>query len=568
MEQYLKQAREYRKSEPLKAIAELDKIDINSVADREFLVKVYQEYISIFIESGQMDLISQKLEGLEPLISDDNALISYYNKVQGIMHVERGEYLESITYFQGALSYAQKSKEPRLIFNETNNIGALYWKLKKYDKALEYLGNALAIANEHGFPKGDLLMNLLSTYAELGRLEESIKAGRECEDFFRQSGNMVKLTSCYANLGNAFSLQGELELSTEYYQKTLEAAKAVNLVERYTDVIFMIARNKRLQGEYEESLKYLQKAWDNDVQNEKPSEMEKIYREYSQVYEKIGRFEDAYQNLVKADAIKDDLIIENTRRNNELIEAQMEMEQKLNEKEQLLLLYARQAEMGQMIEAIAHHWRQPLNALSIILDSIYDAWEFKELDSESLHTKVASGKEIIYSMHNTIRDFRSFFEAEQVQDIFNVREVIETSVRFTQYRFRDLNIKLEYSVKNNCLLKGSSNQLLQVILIILNNASDAYHDKEIPAALVSIFQYVENEQTIIRITDNAGGISPEAMKNIFKSGFSTKKHREGAGIGLYLAKTIIELKFQGTIEVKNENNGAVFTMNIPLRKGN
>jgi C4-dicarboxylate-specific signal transduction histidine kinase len=321
-----------------------------------------------------------------------------------------------------------------------------------------------------------------------------------------------------------------------------------------------------LQGRNEESLQYLQTAYEYAERYQNLAGQEKILRETAKVYEELKRYQEAYNSLLQVTIILEKVMEEKTKTSIARYEARLEMEKKLNEKEQLLLLYARQAEMGQMIAAIAHQWRQPLNVLSLILDSIYDAWEFKELDSRSLHDKVASGKEMIASMNTTINEFREFFRAEQLQDAFEIKDVIEQAVRFTDYRFSDHQIKLEYSIKDKCHLRGSSNQLLQVILIILNNAFDAFQDKEVQNPLVTISEKMEDGMSVICISDNAGGIPAEAMQHIFKANYSTKKNADGTGIGLYLAKMIIELKFKGSITAMNNDGGANFTIQIAEEK--
>jgi len=564
MENYLEKAKEYRTSSPEKAIAELDKINTDKITDISFLVSVYHEYISNYVACGKIDNASDILEKLEPLVQEDEKLQAYCKRIKGVILVEKGKFFESISYFKDVLNIAYKSNDQLRIYNETINIGVLFWKLKKHEKALEYLEKALEIAENNDFPKTDLLLNLSSTYGQLNRLEDSIRVGMICEQEILKTANMIRLPACYINLGSAYSQTGKHEKAIEYYQKTFEAAKASKLSHLFSQANYMIAQNMRDTGETEKALGYLKVAYDYAVEFENLREQETIFREYSQIYSKLGLYEQAYENLVKADELSKQILDDKTAISIARNEAYVEMEQQLNEKEQLLMLYARQAEMGQMIAAIAHQWRQPLNSLSIIFDSIFDAWEFKELTDDSLQMKIASGKEVIYSMSSTINDFRSFFEPKQFEDVFQIKEIIEKSVRFTNYRFRQYNIKQEYTIKSDCELKGSSNQLLQVLLIILNNAFDAFQGKDIEAHCVSILQKVEKGNCIISIADNAGGIPKNSLKKIFTSNYSTKKSSEGTGIGLYLAKMIVELKFNGNIAVMNKDNGAVFTMKIPI----
>lgn len=70
----------------------------------------------------------------------------------------------------------------------------------------------------------------------------------------------------------------------------------------------------------------------------------------------------------------------------------------------------------------------------------------------------------------------------------------------------------------------------------------------------------------IMISDNAGGINPEVIKNIFLPYYTTKTQSIGAGIGLSLSKTIIEDHCGGFIDVESENSCTTFTIKLPLQE--
>jgi signal transduction histidine kinase len=69
--------------------------------------------------------------------------------------------------------------------------------------------------------------------------------------------------------------------------------------------------------------------------------------------------------------------------------------------------------------------------------------------------------------------------------------------------------------------------------------------------------------SLIEIEDSAGGIQAEVIDKIFDQYFSTKDSADGTGLGLDLSKTIIEQKCRGSIEVKNGELGARFTLTVP-----
>ena len=120
---------------------------------------------------------------------------------------------------------------------------------------------------------------------------------------------------------------------------------------------------------------------------------------------------------------------------------------------------------------------------------------------------------------------------------------------------------------------GDPNQLLHAIINILNNAKDALKiASNVSEKLVFIFSINENENNIIiTIKDNAGGIEEDIVDKIFEPYFTTKHQTQGTGLGLYMTHQIIE-KMGGSISVQNENfefegsvcYGAKFIISLPL----
>ena len=113
---------------------------------------------------------------------------------------------------------------------------------------------------------------------------------------------------------------------------------------------------------------------------------------------------------------------------------------------------------------------------------------------------------------------------------------------------------------------------MQIIINILNNSRDALLSNKIENKMIFIDAYAKNEEIIIKIKDNAGGINNAIITRIFEPYFTTKKEHEGVGIGLYMVEEIIEKELNGKILVKNveyeyQNNilkGAEFSIRLTL----
>lgn len=231
---------------------------------------------------------------------------------------------------------------------------------------------------------------------------------------------------------------------------------------------------------------------------------------------------------------------------------------KNREKDALLFKQSKQAAMGEMIGNIAHQWRQPLNAVGLIIQNIQEAYEYKELDDNYLRSKVNKAMDLIKYMSQTIDDFRNFFKSEKEKQKFNVKNAVLKAMSFIDASFKNNNILINASLPDDINIVGYPSEYNQVILIILNNAKDVFIERNIQNPQIDIFLCQKKERTELIIKDNAGGINNEVLDKIFEPYFTTKEQGKGTGIGLYMSKTIIEQNMNGQLIAQNNNGGAEF----------
>lgn len=232
------------------------------------------------------------------------------------------------------------------------------------------------------------------------------------------------------------------------------------------------------------------------------------------------------------------------------------------EKDHLMIQQGRQAAMGEMIGNIAHQWRQPLNALGLLIQDILHAHTYGELNGDYLSRSVRDGMEIIKHMSRTIDDFRNFFRPGKEKEFFLLRGPLEKAISYVEASFRDNHISITLDAKDVGEIKGYANEYAQVVLNILNNAKDALIEREIADPRVEIRVFSEEGKSVVTITDNAGGINEDIMEKIFEPYFTTKEQGRGTGIGLYMSKTIIEKNMMGKLSVRNTGDGAEFRIEV------
>ena len=238
-----------------------------------------------------------------------------------------------------------------------------------------------------------------------------------------------------------------------------------------------------------------------------------------------------------------------------------------NKKQQLLMLQQnRLAQMGEMISMIAHQWRQPLNHLSLINQTLYHQYINHKLNDEKVEAFKKKSNITIQQMSSTIDDFRNFFSPEKSKTIFCVNDVITHVLDIVSPMLKHKFIKVIFKNEAEYYAYGFPNELGQSILNIVYNAQDALNEKEITDKYIEILLFRNADTIILSIHDNAGGVPEEIIEKVFNPYFSTKSNKNGTGLGLYISKIIIEEHMNGKLLISNKKNGACFKIYLPTSK--
>jgi len=254
--------------------------------------------------------------------------------------------------------------------------------------------------------------------------------------------------------------------------------------------------------------------------------------------------------------------------NKHLSEMVKEETDKRIEKEKLLIQQSKMAVMGEMIGAIAHQWRQPLNSLGMTVQDVEMAYKFGELDEKYLANYKSEAMRIIQTMSSTIDDFKNFFSANKKQEDFYIEDAINDVLKMLSAQFKINNVEILFTINeaNKHMYTCYKNELKQVLLNILANAKDALFEKKPEQPYIKIDIAHAVDALTISVEDSAGGIPHEIVDKIFEPYFTTKAADKGTGIGLYMSKEIIENSLNGKIYIENASKGARFTIKLPIEK--
>ena len=253
--------------------------------------------------------------------------------------------------------------------------------------------------------------------------------------------------------------------------------------------------------------------------------------------------------------------------NKHLEERVQEETQKNLEKDRLLFAQSRLAEMGEMMSAIAHQWKQPLNSLSALISRTYLRYQMNNnsIDKESMDYCFENANLQIQDMSETINNFMNFFKPDKEKEIFNLYDRVRKTVKLIKPMLNSNDIKLEIDIDKSIYIEGYPNEFSQIILNMINNAKDIFLERKIKERKIKIYTSEEKNNIHIYVEDTAGGIPEDIKDRIFEPYFTTRKN-QGTGLGLYISKLIIENYMNGQLSVENTDKGARFEIKLPKVK--
>lgn len=251
--------------------------------------------------------------------------------------------------------------------------------------------------------------------------------------------------------------------------------------------------------------------------------------------------------------------------NYDVISQDITSKKNLESQQNILIEQSKSAAMGEMISMIAHQWRQPLQAVSILIQklSITKALEGK-IEDDLLEEVVENITSQLDYMSKTIDDFRDYFKPNKKKQKVFINDVINSAVEFLEYMFKLDQIEIEIKTQSTEKLNLFLNEIVQVFINIFKNSRDAMLEKNTKNRKIFISSICDKDNIYIEIEDNAGGIPPQNLHKIFEPYFSTKTNKNGTGLGLYMCKSIIEEHCKGKISAQNTDNGAKFTILLPI----
>ncbi|SFV63404.1 histidine kinase [hydrothermal vent metagenome] len=413
---------------------------------------------------------------------------------------EKAKYIESFI----DIIYEQETNSSKPL--PTKSILKFIDSIKKYDSGFIFIFREDGIVIKH--PCAETLINLVQTNNEKTILSRLIQASKD-KKFINYRG-----TNCIDD--NFIN-----KIGIVYHIKTTDLYIVISKNEK--DILYSIEQKKRvweekLDDELRENIKLL-------------FILSLISIFFSIVFSKI------INNLIKG------------------------YEKEIKDSNEIMFSQSRLAQAGELLSMISHQWRQPISKIASITSNMrFKIMMGKELEINHLDKKLNEVEEHTEFLSETIDDFREFYRPKKHKELEYILPLIYKALGFLEGQIHKKSINIQKEFDKDIEIFIYRNELIQVIINIVQNAIDFSKDK----ASIKIQTEIKEDEYIITITDNAGGIKEEYIDKIFDAHFSTKTSKESTnlGLGLYVSKVIIEKHFNGKLEVTSIDNSSTFTIRL------
>ena len=238
--------------------------------------------------------------------------------------------------------------------------------------------------------------------------------------------------------------------------------------------------------------------------------------------------------------------------------------------------------MSDMIISIAHYWRQPLNALGIAVQDIYDAYIHDELSESYLKASVDKSMRHIDFMSNIIDSFQSIIDAENdnvletihipallrealitIKDILDLSNVTCTINGVDYLKYADITT-IDLIIESE---PAALRQIVTKIVITANHLIQAHQKMCIDEnfkGCIKIKLYTTNNNIIIQVSHNGIQLTDNEITHFFEPYYALGENRfSSEGLGLFFTKMLVEQHINGKLFIKKDGELSIFQLELP-----
>ncbi len=515
-------------------------------------------------------------------IGSQEGLAKVYSLI-GVVYDDQNQYEKALEYHGKALEMSVLARDSLRMATSANNIGAVYYRMEQYDQSIQYFQQAMDIRMRLKDLRGvaETMSNIGAVYrikGDFGRaadfVNESLKIKKDIND---QNGQITSLQQ----LAGLYYDRQMYEQAEPYYLQALQIALDLDIRKRQMEIYHRLYDIKESQGYHQQALEYYKKyvAVSDTMQNEETAarlaELEAQYETAKKEQEIVrlqqdNRIKTIFRNLFGFSALGFVLLAVfiyrffsyRNRKNQELLRTQRELAKQLQETDQM---------KSRFFANISHEFRTPL---TLILDPI-DELLARNTDRRSqdyLYIMQRNAKRL-QQLINQFLDL-SKLEAGKL-DLRASPSNVVAFLRGLTMAFHSLaerrGVELHFSAgEDDILLFFDHDKLEKVFTNLISNAIKFTGSRGKVTVEIKKLESSDGSSIQILVKDTGIGIPKAHLPYIFDWFYQVNNAGnnpiEGTGVGLALAKELVELH-KGTIGVESEQGeGTTFRILLPLGK--
>ncbi|HET6418901.1 MAG TPA: HAMP domain-containing sensor histidine kinase [Geobacteraceae bacterium] len=234
--------------------------------------------------------------------------------------------------------------------------------------------------------------------------------------------------------------------------------------------------------------------------------------------------------------------------------------------ERFLLQESCLAVMEELVGNIAHQWRQPLNIIGLTVQKLQFDFERKDVDESYINEMVNEVLDTVKHMSRTVQSFRDFMQIDRKRELFSLNDSLQGVLSFVEGSMKSAGVSVSLDDGNEDLtVSGLRNEFCRIMLSMFNSSRKILLQNKIENPSISVRLSRTNGRCVISFRDN-GGCLP-SVEGVFEPHPASGSRGNGNGLGLFLAKEIIERKMGGKLTANNLDDGVEFRIELDLDAG-
>jgi C4-dicarboxylate-specific signal transduction histidine kinase len=221
----------------------------------------------------------------------------------------------------------------------------------------------------------------------------------------------------------------------------------------------------------------------------------------------------------------------------------------------------RLAPIGRLAAGVAHEVNNPAALVTVNLGVLRDRFAAGTARTADVLAMLDESIEGMGRIHDMVRDLKGFAR-ERSKERVDLAELSARAVRMAAHATRG-HAKVEKSLERDVWATVRGARIAQVVLNLLINAAQAIPSGRQSENRIGIRTFKERGLACIEVSDTGPGVPPELAPHIFEPFFTTRENAGGTGLGLWLARAIVEEEGGNIVLCEGGARGAKFLVSLP-----